>query len=548
MMSFSEIFSPNKNIRFSITSFNILYAVIRSFSQLFFSEKIYIGITFLLFTAYLSFEATLYAIVGSTIAYVTSKFLYDDSERIRLSGGVGYNCCIIGFYLAEFITIYPILGIITLIWMSMFAPILNRHLHTILYKHGGFPALSLSAVITVAITYVLYYFALEIDIKNSFSSVFLQDYYIQFYVGYIFIYIIANPKISLLVIAATAPILYLSLTTQTNLSYFVINMAIAAYAPSAYFIENHSKGIKASILSILFCVPLFYAGEYMLTVTGIPALLLPAVLSIWLAFFLLIGKSFHLPITTETKSIATILQNAKDNNLNVACLSGAGISTASGIPDYTSSVWIEKDVPAYYYNFEYFLNSRTARQVYFTSCAKFIGFLDKAKPNIAHITLHTLQANGYINKMITQNVDGLLQAAGCKDVIELHGKMNYLQCIQCSEKSPWPDDDLWKEKDLICPECQGLIKPAVKAYGEPLGHHTWSSACSTIADADVLMIVGTRMLVGSVIQLLDLARANNTTVIFMNDSLVATQYYDGDTILYDRLEHSLPTIKILLNI
>lgn len=541
MISLSETYSPSSSAKYS-SIVNFFLAILRSFSQLFFSTKPYVGLVFLCFTSYLSIQATAYAVLGACIAYVTSYLLYKDSEHIRQSGGVGYNCCIIGFFLTEFIAQYQAFGVLTLFCACIISVILNRYLHIVLYRLGGFPALSASAFITIAITYLSFSSFIDLDIRSSFSNVYIEEYYYMFYIGYLAMYTLVDMTNARIAIIATAPVLFFSILYQQNLSYLIINLSIAAFAPSHYFAKDTAIGLRSSMISIACCVPVFFLGQQV----SVPFLLLPAIIGIWAGLFVNFGRYYHLPMTQDTKTLADILTNAKENKLTVSCLSGAGISTNSGIPDYTSQVWIEKDVPAYYYNFDSFLKSRTARKIYYTSCHKFMRFLDKARPSSIHKILMSLQKDGYLKTMITQNVDGLLQKAGCDDVLEIHGKMDSLNCLKCGSKYNWPDDKLWERQDLICESCDGFIKPSVKAYGEPLDYQCWNKACEAASKSDVLLVLGTRMFVGSASHLLEIARNNNAAIVFVNDSWVAAEKKPDDIIIYGKLENILPTIKALL--
>jgi NAD-dependent SIR2 family protein deacetylase len=100
----------------------------------------------------------------------------------------------------------------------------------------------------------------------------------------------------------------------------------------------------------------------------------------------------------------------------------------------------------------------------------------------------------------------------------------------------------WHQHDLHCTVCKGLLKPAVKAYEEPLSVSVWEGACSAVKAADILLVLGSRLSVLSAAQLVDMARAAQTQIVFINDAPVSAVVHHHDVFLYGKLEQILPAL------
>jgi NAD-dependent SIR2 family protein deacetylase len=217
----------------------------------------------------------------------------------------------------------------------------------------------------------------------------------------------------------------------------------------------------------------------------------------------------------------------------IVALTGAGISTESGIPDYRSpnGVW-SKQAPIYYADF---VRSEAVRRRYWARSLNGYSRFRQAQPNRGHLALARLEGAGRLHALITQNVDRLHTLAGSRRVIELHGNNASVRCIQCGYIEPrketqarleWenrhvrlPADDTGDALDVVpptCPQCAGLVKPAVVFFGETLPPDTVVEASEGVAEADALLVVGTSLTVWSGYRLVRQARAAHTPVYMIN--------------------------------
>ena len=183
------------------------------------------------------------------------------------------------------------------------------------------------------------------------------------------------------------------------------------------------------------------------------------------------------------------------NSDNIVFFGGAGVSTESGIPDFRSESGIFKslekygDTPENLVSHSYFIDHPVE---FFRYYRENLIFQD-VKPNMAHIVLAKLEDKGKLKAVITQNIDGLHQKAGSKNVLELHGSIHRNYCQKCGKS--YSLDYILDSDDLPMCVCGGIIKPDVVLYEEPLDDMTLSLAIQYISEADTLIIGGTSLVV-----------------------------------------------------
>lgn len=179
---------------------------------------------------------------------------------------------------------------------------------------------------------------------------------------------------------------------------------------------------------------------------------------------------------------------------------GAGVSTESGIPDFRSADGLYREKTRYPYPPEVMV-SRTffdahPKQFFDYYCDKMIA-LD-AKPNAAHVKLAQLEAKGICRAVITQNIDGLHQAAGSENVLELHGSVHRNFCMDCG--NPYDVRQMLavragSPEGIPRCDCGGIIKPDVVLYEEALDQDVMEAAVRAISEADLLLVAGTSLAV-----------------------------------------------------
>lgn len=212
------------------------------------------------------------------------------------------------------------------------------------------------------------------------------------------------------------------------------------------------------------------------------------------------------------EALEKILQHSR----NLVFFGGAGVSTESGIPDFRSVDGL------YHQKFKYPPETMLSHTFYETHTAEFFAFYREklivhgAKPNPAHLRLAKLEQQGKCRAVVTQNIDGLHQAAGSKTVYELHGSTLRNYCTRCGKFFPVEFiEEAGKTGDGIprCTACGGIVKPDVVLYEEGLDEQTIENAVNAIRQADTLIIGGTSLAVYPAAGLIRYFRGDDLVII-----------------------------------
>ncbi len=185
----------------------------------------------------------------------------------------------------------------------------------------------------------------------------------------------------------------------------------------------------------------------------------------------------------------------KESN-NIVFFGGAGVSTESGIPDFRGEDGIYSSSDFSGYSPEEMLHYRFFEKFpeQFTQYYRENMIFPYAEPNAAHMALAKLEEKGKLSAVITQNIDGLHQKAGSKNVIELHGSTLRNYCIKCG--AAYGIEKITECASLpVCDQCGGLVRPDVVLYGESLKANSFYEAEDAIENADVLIVGGTSLTV-----------------------------------------------------
>jgi len=253
----------------------------------------------------------------------------------------------------------------------------------------------------------------------------------------------------------------------------------------------------------------------------------------------------------------------------VVVLSGAGLSTESGIPDYRGPTGRSRRVSPMTYDL--FLSDPLARQRYWAR--SFLGWrlMASAAPNDGHRAVAAMQARGQLRGIVTQNVDGLHQAAGASDVLELHGGLDRVICLQCGQMSPRadldarlreanpsfaalaeglnPDGDVELPADAVdgfrtvdCTPCGGLLKPDVVFFGETVPRERVQACFALVESAGALLVLGSSLSVMSGRRFVLRAASHGIPVAIVNQGPTR-----GDAYATVRLDAPLgPTLRELV--
>ena len=249
------------------------------------------------------------------------------------------------------------------------------------------------------------------------------------------------------------------------------------------------------------------------------------------------------------------------NHPRLLVLTGAGCSTGAGIPDYrdANGAW-KRSEPM---RFQLFVADALARKRYWARSMVGWRTMAQARPAMAHHALARLEAAGHVELLVTQNVDGLHAAAGSAQVVDLHGRIDTVCCLQCGVRSPrrllqaellrrnpgWaelpalaaPDGDAdllahdFADFDVpACTVCGGMLKPDVVFFGENVPRERVSAVRDALARCDALLVAGSSLMVYSGYRFVEDARAAGKPVIAVNQGRTR-----GDDVFALKLEQEV---------
>jgi NAD-dependent deacetylase len=230
----------------------------------------------------------------------------------------------------------------------------------------------------------------------------------------------------------------------------------------------------------------------------------------------------------------------------VVVLTGAGISTDSGIPDFRGpqGVWTRDPLAEKLSDIRYYVADREVRKASWQSRLEHPAF--KAQPNAGHLALVALERRGKLHALITQNIDGLhLKAGNSTDlVIEVHGNVHKAICLSCGRKGPMQetlDRVRAGEEDPECTECGGMLKSDTISFGQALVPEVIERALTAAQEADVLLAVGSTLQVYPVAGAVPIAKQAGARVVIMNAQ--RTQFDEiADAVLPGNISIELPLL------
>ena len=215
---------------------------------------------------------------------------------------------------------------------------------------------------------------------------------------------------------------------------------------------------------------------------------------------------------------------------NIVFFGGAGVSTESGIPDFRSKDGLYnqqyKFPPEEILSHSFFMDNTSEFYRFYKAKMNSL----KYEPNITHIKLAELERNGKLKAVVTQNIDGLHQKAGSKEVYELHGSVLRNYCMKCGKF--FDAEYVFSSEDIPKCDCGGVIKPDVVLYEESLDSKTLENSVKAIINADMLIVAGTSLTVYPASGLINYFRGKYLVLINRD----ATSYdNEADLVIYDSL-------------
>lgn len=235
----------------------------------------------------------------------------------------------------------------------------------------------------------------------------------------------------------------------------------------------------------------------------------------------------------------------------IVLLTGAGISTDAGIPDFRgpNGLWTKNPKSEKMSNINYYLNDPEVREIAWQSRLQSAAW--EARPTAGHRAIVDLYERGQLHAVITQNVDGLHQLAGLQDahVIEVHGTMHYSRCWHCQERLPMADTLVRVRAGETDPEClrcranghRGILKSDTISFGQSLIPEVIDRAFQVAKECDLLIAIGTTLAVGPVNRVVPEARRNGARIVIVNQGKTDMDHL-ADEIIDGGISETLPVI------
>ncbi|MGM0446518.1 MAG: SIR2 family NAD-dependent protein deacylase [Bacillota bacterium] len=198
---------------------------------------------------------------------------------------------------------------------------------------------------------------------------------------------------------------------------------------------------------------------------------------------------------------------------HITVFTGAGISVESGIPPFRGKDGLWEKYDPYFLHINYFLNN--PKKSWELNKKLFYSMFSECKPNRAHQVVADLEKKGFVDAVITQNIDNLHQEAGSKNVYEFHGTYKKLVCTECEEKVAFKEEYL-KDLPPRCDKCDGLLKPDYIFFGEGIPQKAYQASIKESETADVFLVIGTTGEVTPASLIPNFASKNGATIIEVN--------------------------------
>ena len=522
------------------------HAVITGIAQIAFSEKILSGYLIFFSILVISPLSALGCLVGSIFGNIIFQFLRNDlNDHLFSKGFYGYAPGILGIIIGGYLgadKFYIIIFLVGIVFCSFFDFFLKK-----IFLKFQLPSLATSTIISAWIIYFIlkkngmdfwvFLFVFPFDDISRYLCIF----------GVFLSLFITNPRATVLTVFFALLSIYFSkifmnLSLNESSGLWAFTVSTTTFISSIFFLQFGIFGTLIIFLTVILSSTIWFFWITLNFWELLPALIAPFTLSI-LVVSVIMNKIFG-PIIYQS-NIWNVVEKIKKIKKNICVLTGAGTSTPSGIPDYVSGEWINKSKNISDYDFENFLKKKTSRKAYWEVCYKFFKISNNAKPNIIHKVLSKLEKKKVVNSIITQNVDGLHQLSGSKNVIELHGNISSSSCLQCNKNFTWSKiNKLWRKKDILC-DCNSFVKPSVIAMKQDLNPIVWKKARNSIMNSKLLLILGTQLAISSAITLVNEARKRGNQVIVINNSSIAIPLKKNEIVLYYPIEKFFKILSVI---
>jgi NAD-dependent deacetylase len=548
----SQIGCGKTGMSFRVVTLQIIRGSLLSVSRVAFADGLLNGCLILLTIAVLSPAAAILGLFGAVTGSVLSYFLERQTGK-WLSGAAGLNLAIYGVIWGPLISASPKSYAIFIIFFIV-CYLVQRPIED-LFRRYSLPLLAAPALLCVWLSeYVFWVFGnafwlAEYNLPFEGVSVGIAILLLLMVVGrtsvLLAVLCIFCATFSAMLGGATLATEQLGWARLGPVSLWAFVSVPAILGTVQFFPKFSIKAAVSCFFAALIGIVTWYAFNWAQDYIVVAPIMFPAFVGIWAVIVLISYKNAE-QRNPQVVAVARDLLAKKKASSPIVVLTGAGISSSSGIPDYTAGDWLDPAVPISQYSYSNFISSIESRALYWASCERFRLLARRVLPNKAHYALRTLELSGLIGTVITQNVDGLHQRAGTANIVELHGSIKKVRCLVCDWSDEWSSFIELQGVNHICPVCAGLVKPAVVALEEDIPNEVWGAAITAVDRCGLLVVIGTQLQVSSAFELVQRARLVGASIVIINKTSLSVSLDKNDKFIQGFAEDVVPALVSLL--
>ncbi len=476
-----------------------LLVPLRGLAQIAFADRAYAGVLVLAAVALVFPPAAPAALAGTVTGTLAGVLLPGWSREEWLIGLSGYNCAIVGLIwsgsLASGNDMWPYLVLTLLVCLA-----LERVLPKLL-RRWDLPQLSMPAVLAVFLIVLILLLADQPLPLPSAEPLFGTTGVMLAICCVIAAMASQSPvatvqAVALALVTAFMFSLILGLEILALSGLWALAVVPASFGIHGVFMAGTLTGAVAGLVAALLATLIWSVWMLSGLTLWLPPLVAPFILGTWLALLLLrwgFRKWGHplllQPVLWRT---ASRLARVRKRGRSVVVLFGSVTdgAVADPVPEYATGNWLSQQIPTDYSSEDHFSRSRQCRLLMWGTCDQFRRLCRNVDPGASHHALARMEQQGWLNRILSAEVDSRLRNAGVSRITELYGGIDRVICSGCDAQLPWPPGAVWRHYDLRCQQCGALLRPAVTAPGQGIDETTWREVEAQLNNCGILLVVG----------------------------------------------------------
>jgi len=510
-----------------------LHSAFRGLGQLVFSDSTAGGVIVLIAIAIISPWSGVGAVSGVIVGTCAGYFLSIYPRNLWQIGLSGYNSAIVGILwgplLANGIWDIHIFSLALFLCVTLEILLLN------LFHRFDLPVLSLPSVLAIYVIATLYGIQGEwfwvISPSPPFGSFGITLSILCIIAAMMMKSLVGTIQVVLLSVFSAA---LASWAFQVNFlalsGLWAFTVAPASFGIHAIFLGGSTVGsfggvIAALIGSIIWVIWVVLGVEQIA-----PPLLLPFILGSLITILVFRKLASSVVTWAAILKASKMLLDARKSGNSIVAITGSGIREIS-------SFATNEDI--YRFTLDDFRISPYNRRIYWDECEKIHSHIQNRLPSKGESVIEELLLEGWIESIISEVAGGYRQSIENSMVMELQGRIDRVNCIDCGSVGQWPPKDLWNRYDIRCPVCSGLLKPSVLTIGEELPQDVTRQAERAVNESSILLVVGVNLTVQRSVHLINQAKSTGSKIVIINNGPNIDPLHTGDLIVTGEIETNL---------